>query len=476
MERRLLRLLNDCRRTLNPLQLRSLHAHIFRNDLHQSNLLLSHFVSICGVLGHIRYSHLVFQHCSNPNILLFNSVIKSHSLSREPSIDSVRVYGRMRTQGVFPDRFTFAPLLKSCSKLSDSSLGCEIHAATIVTGFESHSSVQIGLLEFYCAFDKNRISDAQKVFDEMSKDTIIASNLMISGLCRHGDLETAHKVFRGMSEPNVVTWNTMIKGFAVCRGQHDTKALSFFREMWDLGLEPDDATLVTVLPVCARLGALDIGRLIHLYADQKGFIDNPKTTHVGNSIIDMYNKCGDLQNAAIVFDKLPKKNLVSWNVMISGLGFHGKGEACLDIFERMKKHGTLPNFMTYTGLLGCCARVGLVQRGLNFFDSMVNEHGIEPRIEHYGCIVDLLGRDGRVEEAFDLIKQMPIDATPAIWGALLSASRIHNKVDIAEHAAKQLVDAEQWNSEIGRWDDVEKVRLMMMKNNIIKSAGQSLSK
>lgn len=325
------------------------------------------------------------------------------------------------------------------------------------------------------------MNDAHRLFDEIPHRDAVVCNMMIHGFCKRGDVGKGFRIFQQMSEHSVVSWNSMILGFV--QGGRDSEALWLLREMWDAGFEPDDVTVVTVLPVCARLGALDVGHWIHSYADKRGL--SKEVVAVGNALVDMYCKCGDLVSAHMCFNEMPQRNVVTWNSMISGLAFNSHGDLGINMFEEMKKQGVEPNDVTFIGVLACCTHAGLVQRGRELFDIMIKKHLIKPRLEHYGCMVDLLGRYGHVREAFELIKSIPMRASAAIWGALLSACRIHGDLEIAECAAQELVELEPWNSgnyvllsnvyaEAGRWDKVENVRVLMREKSVQKTPGQSM--
>ncbi|XP_068663710.1 pentatricopeptide repeat-containing protein At1g09190 [Aristolochia californica] len=454
-----------------------IHARILRHDLHWSNLLLAQFVLACAFLRKMAYASVVFLQTQNPNILLFNSMFKAYSLMG-PRKEPLQLLSSMRNRGIWPDQYTYAPLLKSCSNLRDIVFGRRVHAEVLTLGFECHSSIGIALVEFYVSCGK--MEDATRMFDLMSHREPIVWNLIIRGFCKAGDVKTGFRFFQGMDKRTVVSWNSMMTEFS--QSGHDHEALDLFREMWNKGLELDDATLVIILPVCARLGAVDIGRWAHSYADSKGL---SKVIAVGNSLIDMYAKCGDLDSARKVFDKMAERSIVSWNSMITGLALNGIGEAGIDLFEEMKSTGVKPNEVTFLGVLGCCTHAGLVKRGSELFNSMTEDHQVEPKLEHYGCMVDLLGRNGCVKEAYDFIKRMPILPSAAIWGALLSACKIQGDSDVAGCAAKELIDLEPWNSgnyvllsniyaEAGRWDDVKKIRILMREKCVSKAPGESV--
>ncbi|CAD5196228.1 unnamed protein product [Musa acuminata subsp. malaccensis] len=296
-KRRVLRLLHD-RDT--RVRLTKIHAHILHHHPHGSDL-----VSTCAAARRPSYALRLFRHLSSASLLLFGAAIKVLSLVAASAADAFRLFS-LRSRSLFPDRLTLAPLLKAATHLADLRLARSLHALTLSSGFASHPPVAVGVIELYAA--SGHRFDAQNFFDEMPRRDIIAWNLMINGFCRRGDVESAIGLFRWMSERSVVTWNSMIAGFA--RRGRDAVALQFFQEMWDYsGFEPDDATLAAVLPVCARSGNCDVGSKIHRYAERKGLLKD--AVHVGNSIIDMYCKCGDLASAKSVFDQMPRKSAVN---------------------------------------------------------------------------------------------------------------------------------------------------------------------
>ncbi|KAK7392072.1 hypothetical protein VNO78_20499 [Psophocarpus tetragonolobus] len=455
-------------------QLSQIHGHFIRHGLDQSNEILAHFVSVCGSLP---YATKLFAQSRNPNILLFNAMIKAHSL-QPPFHPSFSFFSLMKSRSISPDPYTFPPLLNSASNLRRYPLGQSLHALLIRLSFSHHPSVSIATLHLYVSC--RRMDDASKLFDQMHHPPLLLSHFMIQGFCTTGHLHSAFKLFLLMRERTVVSWNLMMSCLA--HSNQAYKVLELFNEMLQQGFEPDDASLVTVLPVCARLGAVHVGHWIHSYANSKGLL--PDAIHVGNSLLHFYCKCGNLQAAWTIFNDLATKNLVSYNAMISGLAFNGEGELGVNLFQEMVRGGIQPNASTFVGVLACCAHAGLVDRGRHLFASMNVKFGVSPRLEHYGCVVDLLGRCGLVREARDFITTMPLKPTAALWGALLSACRTYGHTEIAETAAKELVRLEPWNSgnyvllsnvyaEQGRWNEVEKVRVLMRGGGVKKVPGQS---
>ncbi|XP_010544194.1 PREDICTED: pentatricopeptide repeat-containing protein At1g09190 [Tarenaya hassleriana] len=475
IERKLLRLLHGQK---TRTRLSEIHAHFLRHGLHGSNLLLAHFISICSSLNKSDYAYGVFSQIQNPSILVFNAMIKCYSLLG-PAMESLRFFSSMKSRGIWADEYTYAPLLKSCSSVCDLRLGECVHGEVIRTGFHRFGSIRIGLMELYASGSK--MGDAKKVFDEMRDKDVVVWNVMIRGFCNVGDVDTGLNLFRQMTERTVVSWNSMISSLSQCGRDRD--ALEQFCEMRDQGFDPDEVTVVTVLPICARLGVTDVGKWIQSFVESNGLFHD--FTSVGNALLDYHCKCGELETAVSLFKQMQRKNVVSWNTMISGSAVNGKGELGIDLFNEMINEGVItPNVATFLGVLACCSYTGRVDRGRELFALMRERFNLEPRTEHYGAMVDLLSRSGRIREAFEFLRVMPVEANAAMWGSLLSACRSHGDVELAEIAAMELVRIEPLNSgnyvllsnlyaEEGRWEDVEKVRTLMKQKCLRKSAGQS---
>ncbi|KAF2324005.1 hypothetical protein GH714_006119 [Hevea brasiliensis] len=247
-------------------------------------------------------------------------------------------------------------------------------------------------------------------------------------------------LFRQMSERSIVSWNIMISCLA--QSGRDSEALGLFHEMKDQGFNPDDATLVIVLPICARLGAVEVGQWIQSYAESSVFFRD--SVSVGNALVDFHSKCGVLETAKKVFNEMPQKSVISWNAMISAMAFNGKGELGIELFEEMTKAGICPNDATFVAVLSSCAHAG---------------------------------------EAYDLIRSMPEKPNASLWGSLLGACRTHGDMELAQLAVEELVNLEPWNSgnyvllsniyaEEERWDKVEEVRTMMKERSIEKTPGR----
>ncbi|KAF0896399.1 hypothetical protein E2562_023804 [Oryza meyeriana var. granulata] len=307
-------------------------------------------------------------------------------------------------------------------------------------------------------------------------------NTMLDSYAKGGsrDLEAARKVFDTM-ERDVVSWNSMIALYA--QNGMSAEALGLYSKMLNVGggIKCNAVVLSAVLLACAHAGAIQTGKRIHNQVVRMGLEEN---VYVGTSVVDMYSKCGRVEMANKAFRKIKEKNILSWSAMITGYGIHGHGQEALEIFAEMKRSGLRPNYITFISVLAACSHAGHLDEGRHWYSAMKQEFGIEPGVEHYGCMVDLLGRAGCLDEAYGLIKEMKVKPDAAIWGALLSACRIHKNVELAEISVKRLFELDATNSgyyvllsniyaEAGMWKDVERVRFLVKTRGIEKPPGYS---
>lgn len=260
-------------------------------------------------------------------------------------------------------------------------------------------------------------------------------NSMVSGLAKCGNVDSAREVFDEMPEKNVVSWTGMISGYAQNGYFYETLAL--FEEMCFAQVRPNDVTLVSVLSACANLGALGLGKRIHGFLDGNGYGLN---RFVGSALIDMYSKCGMVRDALLVFERMSEKNVVVCSAMIMGLAMHGRAEEALAIFEDMRMQSILPNDITFIGVLCACCHAGLVRKGHYYFRCLSEEYSLGPKLQHFACMVDLLGRAGCLDEALRFIIKMPIKPDVVVWGALLGSCRTHSNFPLGEYAARHILE------------------------------------
>ena len=293
------------------------------------------------------------------------------------------------------------------------------------------------------------------------------------------EMDCARRVFDKIWEPCVVTYNAMITGYA--RGSRPNEALSLFRELQARNLKPTDVTMLSVLSSCALLGALDLGKWMHEYVKKNGF---NRFVKVNTALIDMYAKCGSLDDAVCVFENMAARDTQAWSAMIMAYAIHGHGLKAVSLFKEMRKAGTEPDEITFLGLLYACSHTGLVEEGFEYFYGMRDKYGVIPGIKHYGCMVDLLGRAGRLEEAYEFIVGLPIRPTPILWRTLLSACGSHGNVELGKRVIEQIFELDDSHggdyiilsnlcARAGRWEDVNYVRKLMNERGVVKIPGCS---
>lgn len=259
------------------------------------------------------------------------------------------------------------------------------------------------------------------------------------------------------------------------------RALNLFGQMQPTGVKPDSVTYASILPACGNLAALEYGKQFHKDIIRSGFQSD---IFVGNALVDMYAKCGSVWEAFKVFEKIGKRNVISWTAMIAGYAMNGHGKEAIKLFQQMQQSSTKPNHITFVGVLSACCHAGLVDDGWQYFHCMVRDYHIMPYMEHYCCMVDLLGRAGFLDEAEDFINKMPLKPDTSIWASLLGACTIHSNIDLGERVAECLFELEPKNpahyvllsnlyAVAGRWDDKEKVRRMMKDRTVKKTPGRS---
>lgn len=283
-----------------------------------------------------------------------------------------------------------------------------------------------------------------------------------------------------MSEREIVTWNAMITGYF--QNGFSEAALSLFREMQVEGLAPDEVTMVSVLSACGHAGALELGKWVHAYIE-KYRLDG--RISVKTALVGMYSKCGCIEKALEVFEGIPDRNLVCWTAMINGLAFNGYGMKAVEFFDRMVGCNIRPDAVSLISILSACSHGGLLEEGRRLFGDLRRRYGIAPQMEHYGCMVDLLGRSGHLDEAYELIKNMPFAPNAVMWRTLLGACKVHNNVELGEMVLKKILELEPRHhgdyvllsniyAAAGRWEDAANIRRTMKKKGIAKVPGCSM--
>ncbi|KAK9096065.1 hypothetical protein Sjap_021562 [Stephania japonica] len=389
------------------------------------------------------------------NVVTWSAVISGYA-QRGLGFEAMGIFRKMMLSRSAPNVVTLVSLLSGCAAVGALIQGRETHGYAIKHIFNPPYGD--------------------------SEEDIKVRNALIDMYAKCKSFDAANALFNLVlpEERDVVTWTVMIGGYS----QHGdaNESLKLFSRMLRGACIPNPFTISCCLVACARLSALRSGKQIHAYVIRNRF--ESAMLFVANCLIDMYSKCGDVDTARNVFNSMVQKNFISWTSLMTGYGMHGRGEEALQVFDRMQEAGFVPDGVTFVVVLYACSHSGMVDRGIKYFQSMQKEYGVIQGAEHYACMVDLLGRAGRLNEALDLIKGMPIEPSPIVWFTLLSACRTHGNVELGEYVTGRLLDLESQNdgsytllsnmyANAGRWKDVARVRSLMRITGIKKRPGCS---
>lgn len=403
----------------------------------------------------------------------------SSSYCQSRLFDSVfTLLEEMKSSNMKPDGRIFTTILSACGRARNLDVGKLVHGFIHENNIVIDPYLQSALLNMYAS--SGAMDVAQDLYDKLKPKNVVASTAMISGYSKVGNVEAARLVFDEMVDRDLVCWSAMISGYA--DSDKPQEALKIFHNMKQHGIKPDQVTMLSVISACARLGALDQAKQIHQFVDQKGL---GRALPINNALIDMYAKCGSLEEAKEVFSQMRRKNVISWTSMVSAFAVHGDVDNALKYFQQMKLDKVEPNWVTFVGVLYACSHAGLVEEGRKAFESMVNEYRITPRLEHYGCMVDLYGRANHLADALELVESMPMAPNVVIWGSLMAACRIHGEFELGEFAAKRILELDPDHdgahvflsnayAKERRWENVGVVRQFMKSKGISKERGCSM--
>lgn len=439
-------LLNACiaQKALNPGK--QIHARLFVIGVGLHVHLSTKLVNVYCLCDSLSNARLLFDRIPKRSIFLWNILIRAYAWNGPQEI-ALSLYYEMIDNGLVPDNFTLPFVLKACSALSALKPGRDIHNLAIRTGWDKDPFVGSALLDMYA---------------------------------KCGMVEIARNVFNKIEKRDAVLWNSMLAAYS--QNRHAEEAISLCREMALSGIRPTEGTVVTVISASADMGSLPHGKELHGLSWRLGFALNDR---VRTALIDMYAKCGSVHLARRLFEGLRVRRGVSWNAMITGYAMHGFASEALGLFKEMRQdHHSPPDHITFVGVLSACSHGGLLDEGWRYFELMTRSYGMEPTVQHYTCMVDLLGRGGQLDEACNLIAQMRVPPDSGVWGALLNSCKIHKNVELAELALEKLIDLDPHDAgnyvilsnmyaQAGRWDRVARVRNLMTNRGIKKSVAFS---
>ncbi|KAJ4961929.1 hypothetical protein NE237_021839 [Protea cynaroides] len=476
--RRCLLLLEKCK---NMKQLKQTHAQIIISGLGNDNFALSRILAFCSDpnRGSLSHGWRLFEQIDQPTMCICNTMIKAF-LHKGEFIKTIEMYIKMLQNGLYPDNYSLPYVLKACANLQNSGLGEQIHGSSVKLGLLLDVFVGNTLILMYSIC--GNMESARRIFDEIPWQDAVAWTVLISGYAKSGDVDTARLLFDEAPIKDRVVWGSMISGYV--QNNCFKEGLQMFRLMQSTDLKPDEAIFVSVLCACAHLGALDIGIWIHRYVNR---IVIPLGIRLNTALIDMYARCGNVGLARKLFDEMQQRDVICWNAMISGVAMQGEGEIALKLFSEMEKAGFRPDDITFLAVLTACSYSGMVVEGLQIFNSMSEVYGIVPKGEHFGCVVDFLGRAGLFEVAKEIVERIPSTSSPSekaiAWRALLNACCHHRETQLAECAAEQIMRLERHSgayillsnmyAAAGKYEDAKRIRKMMGNKGVEKTPGCS---
>jgi pentatricopeptide repeat protein len=420
----------------------SIIGSVLQPDIFVDNALIDMYAKC----GSIEIARELFDKMSRRDVVSWNAMMAGYAHNGCAS-EALRLFHEMQLAGLRPDAVTLVGLLMACAHLGVLQHGKQIHDYITRNGSECD---------------------------------VIVGNSLIDMYAKCGALIYAERFFDKMSRKDVVSWNAMLAGYV--QNGYAGKALKLFHQMQLAHVTPDSTTMVNVVSACAYLGALQQGKWIHDYVIRRGFDSD---VFLESALIDMYAKCGSIKTADRIFAKVSHRNTASWNAMIAGYGMHGLGKDAIVFFSQMQEAGVKPDHITFTSVLSACSHAGLVEEGWKYFHCMIQDYSITPMVKHYACMVDLLGRAGQLDEAYDFIINMPLEPDASVWGALLGGCRIHCNIGLGERVAARLFDLEPENTgyfvlmsnmyaEAGKWDGVARIRTLIKGKGLNKTPGWSL--
>ncbi|XP_015872488.3 pentatricopeptide repeat-containing protein At2g03380, mitochondrial [Ziziphus jujuba] len=396
--------------------------------------------------GDVRDARSMFNELSTVDLVSWTAMTVGYSQMGYPD-EALKLFTDKKWAALLPNSITLASVLSSCAQLGNLILGRSVHGLGIKLGLEE-SIMRNSLMDMYAKC--SMIGDARYIFETILDKDMVAWNSIISGYTQNG-----------------------------CAYQ----ALQLFHQMRSESYAPDSITLVSVLSACASLGALRVGLALHAYSTKGGLLTS--NIFVGTALLNFYAKCGDAKSARMVFDGMEEKNTITWSAMIGGYGMQGDSSGSLALFSEMLKQNLEPNEVIFTTILSACSHAGMSGQGWGYFNSICQQYKFVPSVKHYACIVDLLARVGRLEEALEFIEKMPIQPDISVFGAFLHGCGLHSRFDLGEVVIKKLLQLDPDEACYfvlisnlyaldGRWNQVSQVRELMRKRKFSKYPGCSL--
>lgn len=524
-----------------------IHGYAVKTSFDGDGFVVTGLIDVYAKCLHIVEAECLFESISDgKNHVTWTAIINGYSLNGD-ALRAIECFKGMRAEGIEANQYTFPGVLTACTSVSDLGFGMQVHCCVVHGGFVANVFVQSALVDMYTkcgdlssawrAIESMEVDDviswnamivgcvrqgfsgqALSMFktmhekdmelDEFTYPSVLnslasmkdvttgkiihslviksgfegytlVSNALIDMYAKLNNLDFAYKSFNSLVEKDLISWTSLITGCSH-NGCHE-EALKLFCEMRKGGTDTDHIVVSSVLSSCAELALLDLGQQIHATSIKSG---QDTSLSVANSLVSLYAHCGYLENAKKVFDSMKVRHVISWTALIVGYAQNGEGLNSLQFYDQMIASGVKPDFVTFIGLLFACSHAGLTERGRYFFESMSKHYGISPGLDHYACMIDLLGRSGKINEAEELLSKMDMEPDPTVWKSLLSACRKHGNIDLARRAATALIESDPQDpvpyvmlsnmySAIGKWEEAASIRRLMKSRGVGKEPGRS---
>ncbi|CAN6297829.1 unnamed protein product [Urochloa humidicola] len=457
---------------------RQVHAHVVTSGLHSRAYLHNSLIKMYLDAGDVETAELMFRSTPVPDTVSFNIMLSGY-VNEGCTAKALRFFRDTTSRGIGVDQYTAVALLTCCGRQKNAVLGRSVHGVVLrrMDPRDWGLILMNALLDMYAKC--GGMDAAMRVFGEADEKDGISWNTMVAGFVNAGKLDLACKYFFEAPSRDLVSWNALLAGFA--RYKDFSAVIKLFDDMLASRVNPDEVTAVTLISAATANGSLNHGRSIHGWV-VKGF--GLQDAFLASALVDMYCKYGNVKGAYSVFDKALDKDVTLWTAMISGLAFNGNGTEALDLYWKMQAEVVAPNGVTLLAVLSACSHAGLLDEGCRIFYAMKQTYSIEPEIEHFGCMVDLLARSGRLTDALALARRMPMKPSRPIWGSILNASLAYQNTEVAEIASKELLHLDQAEeggyvllsnlyAAGGNWNHSDKVRRNMERKGVRKSAGAS---
>ncbi|KAK9107713.1 hypothetical protein Syun_023724 [Stephania yunnanensis] len=418
------------------------HAHVIKHGFAAEAVIATSLVGMYGVFGKLGCARRAFDESPERDLVLWNAMVAVCAQREAPGM-AFEVLRSMIGENVRPNGVTMASVLSACSCLRSLRKGKQFHCYAVRN---------LDLLD------------------------VVVFNALIDMYSKCGCLINARKVFHGMRKRNVISWTSMINGYS--KNNRSNEALLLLKEMESANIRPDEVTILGVISMCSKLGSLEMGEWIDQYIEMNGH-RKKRNVHVENALVDMHAKCGNIKKACQIFYEIEKKTLVSWSTIIQGLAMHGHGLPALTLFYQMQREGFEPDDILFLGVLSACNHAGLVQEGRKCFQSMEEDYHLRPGMEHYGCLIDLLCRAGLINEALEVLGNMPMKPDAIMWRTLMKACQNHGNASLARHIMNHLLELEpeysgnhviasNLQANMGEWRSVENTRTEMVVLGVTK--------